>query len=144
MYWHREMIPDHQRWACCESDPALPAAPQEEVLPRVFKDWSISHLCFELDTEPYARSRDATVRQLAAAAGVEVKSPVSHTLYVSAGHGAGNTAGCRRAAAAWCCPISCAVCLLIARLPHPAAKPPPPSSTATVLCWRCKDVPCVA
>jgi cryptochrome len=53
----------------------------------VFKDWSISQLCFELDTEPYARSRDATVRQLAAAAGVEVKSPVSHTLYVSVWRG---------------------------------------------------------
>jgi hypothetical protein len=61
-----------------------PPAPQEEVLPRVFKDWSISQLCFEQDTEPYARSRDAAVRQLAAAADVEVKSPVSHTLYVSA------------------------------------------------------------
>lgn len=53
----------------------------QEVLPRVFKDWGVTHLCFESDTEPYAKQRDAAVRELAEAAGVEVNSPVSHTLY---------------------------------------------------------------
>ncbi|KAI7839651.1 hypothetical protein COHA_006460 [Chlorella ohadii] len=53
----------------------------QEVLPRVFKEWGVTRLCFESDTEPYANQRDATVRQLAETAGVEVHSPVSHTLY---------------------------------------------------------------
>lgn len=29
----------------------------QEVLPRVFKDWGATHLCFESDTEPYAKQR---------------------------------------------------------------------------------------
>ncbi|KAL4418944.1 hypothetical protein ABPG77_009124 [Micractinium sp. CCAP 211/92] len=53
----------------------------QDVLPRVVKDWGVTHLCFESDTEPYAKQRDAAVRDLAEAAGVEVHSPVSHTLY---------------------------------------------------------------
>ncbi|KIZ03776.1 cryptochrome 2 (photolyase-like) [Monoraphidium neglectum] len=55
----------------------------DEVLPRVFKDWQISQLCFEADVEPYAKARDATVAQLAQAAGVHVSAHTSHTLYVS-------------------------------------------------------------
>ncbi len=43
----------------------------------------MSRLCFEYDTEPYARQRDAAVTELAQQAGVEVQTPVSHTLYVS-------------------------------------------------------------
>lgn len=57
---------------------------QEEVLPRVFKDWGVTKLCYEVDTEPYAKVRDAQVASLAAAAGVSVNAHVSHTLYVSA------------------------------------------------------------
>ncbi|GFR42357.1 hypothetical protein Agub_g3052, partial [Astrephomene gubernaculifera] len=53
----------------------------EEVLPRVFQEWGVHKLCFEMDTEPYARTRDARVRQLAEEAGVEVHAAVSHTLY---------------------------------------------------------------
>jgi cryptochrome len=53
----------------------------QEVLPPVFKEWGVTRLCFESDTEPYAKQRDAAVRQLAEAAGVEVHSSVSHTLY---------------------------------------------------------------
>eukprot|EP00884_Botryococcus_braunii_P013546 jgi/Botrbrau1/22192/Bobra.168_1s0024.1 len=52
-----------------------------EVLPKVWKEWGITHLCFEADTEPYALKRDAAIKELAAKAGVEVISPVSHTLY---------------------------------------------------------------
>lgn len=44
--------------------------------------WDASKLCFESDTEPYAKTRDAAVQTLAAEAGVEVFTPVSHTIYV--------------------------------------------------------------
>ena len=44
----------------------------------------MQRLCYEVDTEPYARARDTRVQQLAAQAGVEVQAVVSHTLYVSA------------------------------------------------------------
>ncbi len=47
------------------------------------QDWNISQLCYEVDVEPYAKTRDAAIGQLAAAAGVKVKACVSHTLYVS-------------------------------------------------------------
>ncbi|KAG2432367.1 hypothetical protein HYH02_012940 [Chlamydomonas schloesseri] len=53
----------------------------EEVFPRVFQEWGVTQLCFEHDTEPYAKVRDAAVRKLATEAGVEVVAPVSHTLY---------------------------------------------------------------
>ena len=52
-----------------------------EVLPRLIQDWGVTQLCFEHDTEPFAKARDAEVRALCAAAGVDVHSPVSHTLY---------------------------------------------------------------
>ncbi len=48
------------------------------------QEWGTSRLCFEYDTEPYAKQRDAAVAELAQAAGVELQMPVSHTLYVSA------------------------------------------------------------
>lgn len=43
----------------------------------------MKRLCFEADTEPYAKERDAKILQLAEAAGVEVHTPISHTLFVS-------------------------------------------------------------
>ena len=55
-----------------------------EILPAVMKEWGVSKLCFEADTEPYALQRDAAVREAADAAGIEVASPVGHTLYDSA------------------------------------------------------------
>lgn len=45
----------------------------------------MQQLCYEVDVEPYARTRDAAINQLAAAAGVEVSAHVSHTLYVGGG-----------------------------------------------------------
>uniref|UniRef100_A0A453NQM1 Photolyase/cryptochrome alpha/beta domain-containing protein n=1 Tax=Aegilops tauschii subsp. strangulata TaxID=200361 RepID=A0A453NQM1_AEGTS len=45
------------------------------------KDWNIGKLCFESDTEPYALARDKRVTDFAAASGIEVFSPVSHTLF---------------------------------------------------------------
>jgi cryptochrome len=55
----------------------------QEVLPRVLKDWAITSLCFEHDTEPYAKERDAQIKALAEGLGVQVHEPISHTLYVS-------------------------------------------------------------
>lgn len=49
----------------------------------VLQEWNVQQLCYEVDVEPYARTRDATINQLAAAAGVQVSAHVSHTLYVS-------------------------------------------------------------
>uniref|UniRef100_A0A453NQT0 (6-4)DNA photolyase n=4 Tax=Aegilops tauschii subsp. strangulata TaxID=200361 RepID=A0A453NQT0_AEGTS len=43
--------------------------------------WNIGKLCFESDTEPYALARDKRVTDFAAASGIEVFSPVSHTLF---------------------------------------------------------------
>jgi cryptochrome len=43
----------------------------------------VQQLCYEVDIEPYARTRDAAVDALAEAAGVQVSAHVSHTLYVS-------------------------------------------------------------
>ncbi|XP_072015096.1 cryptochrome-1-like [Amphiura filiformis] len=54
-----------------------------DVLPRIFKEWNITRLTFEMDTEPYARQRDEAVCQLAAEHGVEVIQRVSHTLFVT-------------------------------------------------------------
>ncbi|XP_006647054.2 (6-4)DNA photolyase isoform X2 [Oryza brachyantha] len=45
------------------------------------KDWNIGKLCFESDTEPYALARDKKVMDFAAASGIDVFSPVSHTLF---------------------------------------------------------------
>jgi len=53
----------------------------QEVLPRVLSDWGITHLCFESDTEPYAKTRDAAAKTLCTELGVQVISSVSHTLY---------------------------------------------------------------
>jgi len=53
----------------------------EEVLVEKIKEWRVTKLCFESDTEPYAKVRDARVGEAAKAMGVEVLSPVSHTLY---------------------------------------------------------------
>ena len=41
----------------------------EEELPRVWQEWGVQRLCFEADTEEYARPRDARVCELAAEAG---------------------------------------------------------------------------
>ncbi|KAJ7999486.1 hypothetical protein DPEC_G00194930 [Dallia pectoralis] len=51
------------------------------IFPRLFKDWNISRLTFECDSEPFGKERDAAIRKLAAEAGVEVVSRTSHTLY---------------------------------------------------------------
>lgn len=52
-----------------------------EVFPRIFKDWKISQLSFETDTEPYARQRDSEIVKLAEENDVNVIQEVSHTLF---------------------------------------------------------------
>ncbi|XP_042494709.1 (6-4)DNA photolyase isoform X2 [Macadamia integrifolia] len=52
-----------------------------EVLIRLLKEWRIKKLCFEFDTEPYYQSLDNQVKDYASEAGIEVFSPVSHTLF---------------------------------------------------------------
>ncbi|XP_019156292.1 PREDICTED: (6-4)DNA photolyase isoform X2 [Ipomoea nil] len=52
-----------------------------QVLIRCLKEWSISKLCFEYDTEPYYQALDAKVKNYASVAGIETFTPVSHTLF---------------------------------------------------------------
>uniref|UniRef100_A0A9I9DT15 Photolyase/cryptochrome alpha/beta domain-containing protein n=1 Tax=Cucumis melo TaxID=3656 RepID=A0A9I9DT15_CUCME len=52
-----------------------------EVLIRCLEEWNVKKLCFEYDTDPYYQALDARVQNLASAAGIEVFSPVSHTLF---------------------------------------------------------------
>jgi cryptochrome len=55
-------------------------APQT-LFPKLFKEWNITHLVFEKDTDAYARDRDDKVMQLAKESGVEVIVKVGRTLY---------------------------------------------------------------
>ena len=55
-------------------------APQT-LLPKLFKEWEVSHLVFEKDTDAYGRDRDAEIRKLAEKAGVEVVVRTGRTLY---------------------------------------------------------------
>ncbi|XP_068652560.1 (6-4)DNA photolyase isoform X1 [Aristolochia californica] len=52
-----------------------------EVIIRLLKEWNIKKLCFECDTEPYSQLRDNSVKEFASVSGIEVFSPVSHTLF---------------------------------------------------------------
>ena len=51
----------------------------QEVLPRVCKDWQITRLCFEVDTEDYAKERDAKVTAAAKKAGA-ARALTAHVL----------------------------------------------------------------
>lgn len=52
-----------------------------DVFPKLFKEWGITKLTYEVDTEPYAVERDRVIDSLAKDAGIEVVRCVSHTLY---------------------------------------------------------------
>ncbi|KAG8379869.1 hypothetical protein BUALT_Bualt07G0134200 [Buddleja alternifolia] len=52
-----------------------------EVILRCLKEWSIKKLCFEFDTDPYYQALGDRVKNYATAAGIEIFSPVSHTLF---------------------------------------------------------------
>nr|VAX58685.1 cryptochrome circadian regulator 1bb [Squalius pyrenaicus] len=51
------------------------------IFPRLFKEWKVSRLTFECDSEPFGKERDAAIKKLASEAGVEVIVKISHTLY---------------------------------------------------------------
>lgn len=55
-------------------------APQT-LFPKLFKQWKITHLVFEKDTDAYGRERDQKVMQLAEEAGVKVVIKYGRTLY---------------------------------------------------------------
>nr|XP_056707892.1 cryptochrome-2 [Euleptes europaea] len=52
-----------------------------DVFPRLFKEWGVTRLTFEYDSEPFGKERDAAIVKLAKEAGVEVVTENSHTLY---------------------------------------------------------------
>ncbi|KAL7846439.1 hypothetical protein SRHO_G00214190 [Serrasalmus rhombeus] len=52
-----------------------------DVFPKLFKEWKVTRLTFEVDTEPYSQIRDKEVMDLAKQHGVEVITKISHTLY---------------------------------------------------------------
>ncbi|KAI3891220.1 hypothetical protein MKW98_007525 [Papaver atlanticum] len=52
-----------------------------QVLARICKEWDVKRLCFEYGTEPYYQTLDKQIKDYASAAGIEVYSPVSHTLF---------------------------------------------------------------
>lgn len=53
----------------------------EEVFLNLFKDWDVQRLTWEVDTEPYACSRDEKIEKLARSHKIEVVCQVGHTLY---------------------------------------------------------------
>ncbi|KAF9459758.1 FAD binding domain of DNA photolyase-domain-containing protein [Collybia nuda] len=55
-------------------------APQT-VLPRLFQEWRISHIVYEIDRAGYGARRDLQVSALASQAGIKVISVVGNTLY---------------------------------------------------------------
>ena len=52
-----------------------------QALPKLMKEWGVTQLTFEADSEAIGVQRDAVVQHMAEAAGVEVSSKTSHTLY---------------------------------------------------------------
>ncbi|XP_056134152.1 cryptochrome-2-like isoform X2 [Lampris incognitus] len=52
-----------------------------DVFPGLFKEWNITRLTFEYDSEPYGRERDATILKMAQNFGVETRVQNSNTLY---------------------------------------------------------------
>jgi cryptochrome len=53
----------------------------EDIMKRKFDEWRINMICFELDTEPYAKQRDDQIEAVCAKMGVKVEKRCSHTLY---------------------------------------------------------------
>ena len=53
----------------------------QTVLPKLWKQWDVTHLVFEKDTDSYARERDDQVIELAREAGVEVVFRMGRNLF---------------------------------------------------------------
>ncbi|KAM4630807.1 cryptochrome-2-like isoform 2-T2 [Polymixia lowei] len=52
-----------------------------DVFPCLFKEWNITRLTYEYDSEPYSRERDAAILKMAQDFGVETRVRDSNTLY---------------------------------------------------------------
>ena len=52
-----------------------------EIFKKKFVEWKINLLCFESDTEPYAKERDVAIRKIASEMNIKVVTKCSHTLY---------------------------------------------------------------
>lgn len=52
-----------------------------QVFKEKIKEWEIDLICYEKDTEPYAKKRDSDINKLAGEMNVKVVSKTSHTLY---------------------------------------------------------------
>ncbi|KAM3870060.1 cryptochrome-2 [Diretmus argenteus] len=52
-----------------------------DVFPRIFKEWKVTRLTFEYDTEPYGKERDGAIIKMAHEFSVETIIRNSHTLY---------------------------------------------------------------
>jgi len=52
----------------------------EVELPRAMRAWKATRLAYEIDTEPYAKTRDAKIDKLALDAGVQIVTRWGHTL----------------------------------------------------------------
>ena len=55
-------------------------APQS-VLPKLWRQWEVTHLVFEKDTDSYARERDDRIVEMAKEAGVEVIVKIGRNLF---------------------------------------------------------------
>ncbi|CAF0961683.1 unnamed protein product [Brachionus calyciflorus] len=53
----------------------------KKVFTEKIKEWNINLICFESDTEPYAKKRDEEITSLANELGVRVETKYGHTLY---------------------------------------------------------------
>ncbi|XP_029901293.1 cryptochrome-2-like isoform X2 [Myripristis murdjan] len=52
-----------------------------DVFPRLFKEWNVTRLTFDYDSEPYGRERDAAILKMAQSYGVETHVCNLNTLY---------------------------------------------------------------
>ena len=52
-----------------------------ETFKKLFKEWNVKKLTFEVDIEPYAKTRDEEIKKLAVNHSVTVVAKVSHTIY---------------------------------------------------------------
>ncbi|CAG0894798.1 unnamed protein product, partial [Cyprideis torosa] len=52
-----------------------------DVLPKLYKDWQITHLTMEAEPEPFGRARDKNIIAISREYGVHVSIKTSHTLY---------------------------------------------------------------
>jgi len=78
--------PDSSRWRLIRPLQLKPLPPPVRYnvfckLLLFLKEWNISRLSYEYDSEPFGKERDAAIKKLAREAGVEVTVRISHTLY---------------------------------------------------------------